>query len=131
MPLPDAAVELVETWKARVKRDEPDALVFATWSGRPIEPGNVLRRWVFPACDALQLPRATWLTFRQTYSSWAHHKGVPGKVVAQLMGHAKIDTTLNIYTKVVDGSLRAAASVVGNELITIVHKREGAPIVSR
>src|SRR4029453_10460544 len=38
------------------------------------------------------------LTFRRTYSSWSHDKGVPGKVVAQLMGHANVDTTLNIYT---------------------------------
>ena len=52
---------------------------------------------------------ATWLTFRRTYSSWAHEKGVPGKVVAQLMGHAKVDTTLNVYTQVLDASLRAAA----------------------
>jgi len=26
-------------------------------------------RWVFPACDALKLPHATWLTFRRTYCS--------------------------------------------------------------
>src|SRR5437667_5255729 len=36
------------------------------------------------------------LTFRRTYSSWSHDKGVPGKVVAQLMGHANVDTTLNV-----------------------------------
>jgi hypothetical protein len=44
--------------------------------------------------------------------------GVPGKVIAQLMGHAAVDTTLNIYTQVLDGSVRAA---VGGELFTIVH----------
>ena len=47
-----------------------------------------------------------------------------GKVIAQLMGHAKVDTTLNVYTQVVDGSLRKAADVVGSELFTIVHKSE-------
>ena len=64
------------------------------------------------------------LTFRRTYSSWAHDKGVPGKVVAQLMGHAKVDTTLNVYTHVIDGALRAAVDKVGSELFTIVHKPE-------
>jgi integrase len=49
---------------------------------------------------------------------------VPGKVVAQLMGHAKVDTTLNVYTQVLDGSLRAAVAKVGSELFTIVHKPE-------
>jgi hypothetical protein len=70
--------------------------------------------------------RVTWLTLRRTYSSWAHEKGAPGKVIAQLMGHAKVDTTLNVYTQVVDGSLRRAADTVGFELFTIVHKSENA-----
>jgi integrase len=73
----------------------------------------------------LQLRRVNWLTLRRTYSSWAHEKGVPGKVIAQLMGHAKVDTTLNVYAQVMDGALRKAAELVGSELFTIVHKSEG------
>jgi integrase len=52
---------------------------------------------------------------------------VPGKVVAQLMGHANVDTTLNVYTQVLDGSLREAVDKVGGELFTIVHKQEDRP----
>lgn len=51
---------------------------------------------------------------------------VPGKVVAQLMGHATVDTTLNVYTQVLDGSIRDAVEKIGGELITIVHNPEGA-----
>jgi integrase len=47
---------------------------------------------------------------------------VPGKVIAQLMGHANVDTTLNVYTQVLDGLLREALDKVGGGLITIVHK---------
>jgi integrase len=124
IPLSDAAVKLVADWRARVKRTEPESLMFSTWSGKPISPNNVVRRWIAPACKTLGLQRVTWLTLRRTYSSWAHEKGVPGKVIAQLMGHAKVDTTLNVYTQVIDGSLRRAADSVGSELFTIVHKRE-------
>ena len=85
---------------------DAEALVFATQRGTPLSPNNVLRRSIFPACDALGLPHATWLTFRRTYSSWSHDKGVPGKIVAQLLGHANVDTTLNVYTQVLDGSVR-------------------------
>jgi integrase len=52
--------------------------------------------------------------------------GCRAKVIAQLMGHAKVDTTLNVYTQVMDGALRKAAELVGSELFTIVHKSEGA-----
>src|SRR5437773_1282306 len=54
----------------------------------------------------------------------------PGKVVAQLMGHAKVDTTLNVYTQMIDGALRTAVDKVGSELFTIVHKSEtGAELI--
>jgi hypothetical protein len=58
-------------------------------------------------------------------------KGVPGKVVAQLMGHTKVDTTLNVYTQVVDGALRTAVDKVGSELFTIVHNPEKGVELSR
>jgi integrase len=132
IPLSEAAIKLIVDWRGRVKRSEPEALLFSTWSGKPISPNNVVRRWIAPACDALGIKRVTWLTLRRTYSSWAHEKGVPGKVIAQLMGHAKVDTTLNVYTQVIDGSLRRAADAVGSELFTIVHKSGkggGEPLV--
>jgi hypothetical protein len=47
--------------------------------------------------------------------------GVKGGV-AQLMAHANVDTTLNVYTQVLDGSLREAVDKAGGELFTIVHK---------
>ena len=126
IPLPDAALRLLEVWKARTKRTAAHELIFSTVSGKPISPNNVLRRWVWPACEAADLPRATWLTFRRTYSSWAHDKGVPAKVVAQIMGHTKVDTTMNVYTQVLDGAARAAADRVGSELFRIVQKPENS-----
>ena len=41
------------------------------------------------------------------------------------MGHAKVDTTLNVYTQLLDGAPRGAAEKVGSELITIDHKSKG------
>jgi integrase len=127
IPLSDTALTLIAGWKAHVGSTELSTLVFSTRMGTPILPNNVLRRFIFPACARLGLPRATWLTFRRTYSSWSHDRGVPGKVVAQLMGHANVDTTLNVYTQVLDGSMREAVDKVGRELFTIVHKsKEGS-----
>ena len=124
IPLSDTALDLVGQWKAQVENTGGEALVFATRLGTSISPNNVLRRYVFPACQRVGLRHATWLTFRRTYSSWSHDKGVPGKVVARLMGHANVDTTLNVYTQVLDGSMRDAVEKVGGELFTIVHKPE-------
>jgi integrase len=120
IPLSEAALWFVGEWKGRRAGGvKPDGLVFSTRTGKALSPNNVLRRAIFPAW--LDLPRATWLTFRRTYSSWSHDKGVPGKFVAQLMGHANVDTTLNAYTQVLDGALRTAVDRIGDELFTIVH----------
>jgi integrase len=119
IPLSQAALQLVTDWRERSKHGAPDALVFSTSSGKPISPNDVARQQIFPACQKLGLDRATWLTFRRTYSSWAHEEGVPGKVVAQLMGHAKVDTTLNVYTQVVEGALRTAADKIGSGLFRL------------
>jgi integrase len=127
IPLPDPAIDLLQTWRQRAERTAPNDLIFGTASGKPISPNNVLRRWVWPACHAAGVPRVTWLTFRRTYSSWAHQHGVAPKVVATIMGHAKIETTLNVYTQVLDGAAREAATRVGSELARIGQKSaEGA-----
>ena len=126
IPLPEMAVELLQTWQSRARRTAPEDLIFSTVSGKPISPNNVLRTWIWPACQAADLPRVTWLTFRRTYSSWAHQKGVAPKVVAALMGHTKIETTLNVYTQVLDGAAREAADRVGSELARIGQTPGGA-----
>jgi integrase len=120
IPLSELARQLIAEWKTQAENTAPDALVFATSQGTPILPNNVVRRSIAPACKRLGLPKATWLTFRRTYSTWSHERGVPGKVTAQPMGHANVDTTLNVYTQVLDGSVREAADRVSGELFTAI-----------
>ena len=120
VPLPGPVLGMLREWKSKTKRTTPEDLVFGTRTGKPADSNNILNRHVAPACAALQLPRATWLTFRRIYSSWSHDKGVPDKVTAALMGHSNVYTTLNVYTQVVDDSKKAAAERIGNELFSIV-----------
>ena len=89
-------------WKAHVTKAGPEALVFETHLGTPLSPSNVLRR-----------------------SPWSLEKGLSGKVVAQLMGQANVDTTLNVYTQVLDGAARLAADRIGSELFRVVQIQEG------
>ena len=50
---------------------------------------------------------------------------VPAKVVAQILGHTKVDTTMNVYTQVLDGAARLAADRVGSELFRVVQIPDG------
>jgi len=123
VPLPGLALSLLDQWRSQAKHVSPEILVFATRSGKPISPNNILRRFVYPTCQKLEIPRASWLTFRRTYSSWAHAIGVPQKVIAELMGHANVYTTLNVYTEALESSLQSAVNRIGencSRLFTLV-----------
>jgi hypothetical protein len=47
-----------------------------------------------------------------------------------LMGHASVDTTLNVYTQLLNGSVRDAVEKIGGDLFTIVHRPDQAVAVS-
>ena len=49
VPLSVAAMHLIEAWQRRTTAVESEALVFATWSGKPISPNNVLKHIVAAA----------------------------------------------------------------------------------
>jgi integrase len=53
-----------------------------------------------------------WHTFRHTYSSMLRHLGVDLKVQQELLRHADIRTTMNVYTQAMPAALREANSRV-------------------
>jgi hypothetical protein len=71
---------------------------------------------------------------REWMAGWLDDPGRPKRdvatrlyfaFVATAMGHEKVDTSLNVYTQVIDGAMRTAAQQVGPELFTIVHGQGG------
>lgn len=49
-----------------------------------------------------------WHTFRHTYRTWLDETGAPMKVQQELMRHASIQTTMNIYGQAMSSSKREA-----------------------
>src|SRR5262249_48283348 len=121
--LDSTALRLLREWKAKSARIAPSDLVFGTRSGQPDRPENLLHRHVFPACSALGIPRATYLTFRRTYSTLSHYNGIPAKDIAETMGHADVDTQF-IYIQTVDEAKHAAVEKLGAQLATVGHNSE-------
>ena len=50
--------------------------------------------------------RLGWHTFRHTYRSWLDETGAPMKMQQELMRHASIQTTMNIYGQAMSTSKR-------------------------
>ena len=91
----------------------------------PLRPGVEAHVWVGaqdrPTPNGARLPihkerRASagkfgsigWHTFRHTYRSWLDETGAPMKVQQELMRHASIQTTMNVYGQAMASSKREA-----------------------
>jgi len=59
-----------------------------------------------------RLANLGWHTFRHTYRSWLDETGAPMKVQQELMRHASIQTTMNVYGQAMNSSKRQANSKV-------------------
>jgi integrase len=91
---------------------EKDWVFPSARTGNPWWPWTLQRDHLLPAGIRAGLGRIGWHTFRHTYSTMLRALQVDLKVQQELMRHADIRTTMNIYTQAVPEALREANSKV-------------------
>jgi integrase len=126
IPLGPHAVASLTAHRDRATRNSDDDLVFPNKSGEPLRESKLLRNVLQPAAERAGLGRVTWHQFRHIHSSLLNDLRVPVKIAQEQLGHASIQTTLNIYTHVVDASHRQAIEAVERQLFPTVPKSENA-----
>jgi len=117
IPLPEAVVRFLQEWRTGSKYQKPDDFIFAGRLGISGDHARLLRDHIKPACEGLQIPCATWLTFRRTWATWADGKGITPKMRGEVMGNSA-EVNERLYTKVLPDSLRYAVEAVGSELFS-------------
>ena len=127
IPLGPHTVHLLTDHQARTTRTSPPDLVFANQNGGPLRESKLLERVLRPAAERAGLGRVTWHQFRHVHSSLLNDLRVPVKIAQEQLGHASIQTTLNIYTHVVDGSHRRAIEQLEGQLFPSVPKSGSEP----
>lgn len=108
---PGLAARLLELRK-RTKYSKAEDWVFANDAGRPRWQETILQRQLKPAAERAGVGKIGWHTFRHTYSTMLRSAGTDIKVQQELLRHANIQTTMNIYTQAVSDQKRAANSKV-------------------
>ena len=102
VPLDPAMVELCWRWRKACSYSKDSDWVFASLADegqRPYWPWRLQQTLLRPAAERAGLPRIGWHTFRHTFSSWLRANGENIKVQQELLRHADIRTTINIYTQ--------------------------------
>lgn len=114
MPLDRLLAERLRQHKARMPAQAgSEDWVFANpETGKPYWPGRIQENWLVPAAEKAGVGRIGWHTFRHSHSTLLHALGVDLKVQQELLRHADVRTTMNIYTHAVPAALREANSKV-------------------
>jgi integrase len=109
IPIVGALRDILVAHKARDSRDE--GLVFGSSPERPFQPSNLWRRaqraWNRVDLEPIGLHEA-----RHTFASVLIAAGVNAKAITTYMGHASIQTTYDLYGKLMPGSESEAAALV-------------------
>jgi integrase len=114
MPLDRSLADKLRQYRFRfAPQADAENWIFANpETGKPYWPGRVQENWLVPAATKAGLGRIGWHTFRHSHSTLLHALGVDLKVQQELLRHADIRTTMNIYTQAVPTALREANSKV-------------------
>jgi integrase len=78
----------------------------------PLYPNAIQRDYLIPAGKRAGLGNIGWHTLRHTYRSWLDQTKAPMTVQKDLMRHADIKTTMNVYGKAMAKPMREANSEV-------------------
>ena len=89
-------------------------LVFINFrTGEPIK-NSSYDTHLYKLCDKAGIKHFGMHTLRHTYATRAIERGIPPKVLQQLLGHASIKTTMDRYVHVTDESLSKAILLFQN-----------------
>ena len=109
VPIVGALRDVLVEHKARERRDT--GLVFGSSAEKPFQPSNVWRRahtaWTRAGLKPIGLHEA-----RHTFASVLIAAGVNAKAITTYMGHASIQTTYDLYGKLMPGSEAEATALV-------------------
>jgi len=120
LPLPDICIAALQFQKNRQdgmrSRDWPKTdLVFTTRTGRAIEPRNINRSFDV-RCEKAGVRRIRVHDTRRTCGSLLAALDVHPRVAMQILRHAQIAITMEIYTQVPDEVTRAALKRLSDRL---------------
>ena len=110
--------ELNETLQQHLltAHENPHDLVFCTKQGTPLDPGNVVRREFKPALARAGLRSVRFHDLRHSFVAMLLELDVNLKVIQELVGHASIQTTMDIYGHLLPETKQQAAQRISHAL---------------
>lgn len=112
LPLSAPALEILAAERARLERPDPAAPVFLSQLREPYGRKRLINA-LLRILAAAGLPPMRLHDLRHSTASILLEQGIPIRVVADLLGHASVTTTLVIYTHVAARLVGSATDAMG------------------
>ncbi len=87
-------------------------LVFPNQVGRPMNASNMIRREFHPMLKRAGLPYIRFHDLRHTAATLLLRQGVNPKIVSEMLGHASVSITLDLYSHVLPDMQQMAAEAM-------------------
>ena len=121
VPLPDETLALLREY--RIAQNEQRILMGDQWhesdylytrdDGRPMRPDGITQ-WLADFSRRHGLPHINPHAFRHTAASVMIVQGTDIVTISKMLGHAKVSTTEDIYSHVIEDSKQQAGNVLAN-----------------
>jgi integrase len=115
LPLDPALIAVLQSWrKLSDFKAETDWVWASPWVAgeMPYYTNAVQRDYLIPAGERVGIGKIGWHTLRHTYRAWLDQTKAPMTVQKDLMRHADIKTTMNVYGAAMAAPMREANSEV-------------------
>jgi integrase len=119
MPMDERIAEALLRFRCQATYVGPDDYIFAGDNGKPMWHGIMLTDHIKPAASRAEIGKVGWHAFRRTFSSILHQAGTNMAVQKELLRHADIHTTMNVYTKAGSTAKRKAVHRVTKVLLNV------------
>ena len=97
-------------------RGESEWLFPSPATGRCMAADTMLAKKIKPVAEQLGLPKAGWHMLRHSYKSWQGSSNAKPAELKDLMRHADISTTMDIYGGTPVETLRPYLAAISNQL---------------
>lgn len=85
-------------------------------TGRPMRGDTILHKHIKPTAHLLGLPKMGWHSLRHSYKSWIGSSTASPSQLKDMMRHADITTTMDIYGGTPIEEMRPFVAAIGNQL---------------
>ena len=104
VPMSDKVIEIVTL----LRKKQSGKYLFANFKGQPMQ--DIKKKWQKIRLE-INMPHLRLHDLRHSFASFMANKGIPVRLISELLGHSNIQTTLR-YAHVFDKSLKKAVNLI-------------------